>query len=79
MPRERTRISEYVRGGNGQVESKLGRDLAIGEATNAIGAEEATHGRLALAVLRSLAGLLQAVLLALLGPGVTSEEAGLLQ
>ena len=80
-------------GAHADGQRQLRRQLDIGQPPDTIGAEQARHlwpagnhsatghrgGRSPLAVLRCLAGLLQAVLLALLDPGVAGEEAGLLQ
>ena len=43
VPREGTRLAEDVRGRDRQVERQLGGEVAVGEAADAVGAEESSH------------------------------------
>ena len=74
-------VGEHSGGGTRHREGQLRREVGVGQTPDAVGPEQATQRtcRSALGVLRRLAGLLEAVLLALLDPRVTGEEAGLLQ
>src|SRR3569623_1411003 len=69
-------MGELGNGSRRQRLSQLGRQIDAGKPPNPVSPEK---GHLPLGVLRSLTGFLESVLLALLGPGVTSEEASLLQ
>src|SRR5450759_790982 len=70
-------------GRDGQVEREFSREVAVGDPTHTVGAEETAHDRVearsALAVLRSLAGLLETSLLALLDARVAGQHARLLE
>src|SRR4051795_7655394 len=74
-------VGEHPGGGTRHREGQLRREVGVGPTPDAVGPEEATQRtyRSALGVLRRLAGLLEAVLLALLDPRVTGEEARLLE
>ena len=45
VPRERADVAEDVGRGDREVERELGRQVAVGHATHAVGAEEASHER----------------------------------
>ena len=74
----RTGFTQHVCCRNPKIQRQFGRQIAVRKSANPVCAEQPTQ-RLALAVLRSLTSLLETVLLTLLDPWVTSEEAGLLQ
>ncbi|CAM5699249.1 hypothetical protein SHIRM173S_06818 [Streptomyces hirsutus] len=43
MPLERARLGQYVRGGHGEAQRHLGRQVRVGDTAHAVRAEESSH------------------------------------